>query len=762
MIRSFRRLAFLLATGWFLVMLPRPGAAAEGFELTPAQRARLQRFLPNTLAKLEKKEPVHALVVGDSVAEMTVHTEDDSNTLKSYAGVFLSQVADQFYYTGGLRVVRPKRGKPEKEVDAFGKEITVRNASRGDRTMIHAMNVLDTAAWPEKPDLVLVSFGINDAKSGMSLANYRRAVQEVVDVVKKNNGDLILVGATPTLTDPPEQGLALTRPYVDTMREVAETSGVFFADLGDISWLVRVDEPMKDLETPAPKKKKEEGVGKKNPANDTPVSSPIIKIPFSVELDPDPEKRAARLFHQVATRLRRWFDHGGTIDLVHPNTAMHRLLGRRLFTELLDGPRETPWKIGAASARFIDSDHCEVSYRVENATASTLRLNLLPLVTNHWKPKDAETQIEVQAGRKRLVTVTYLRAGTVPDAFAPHEPILRLPVMILGSGVARIEDLRAGFQSFTMLWNLGAQFNQEGGTTVSGRIVNTSPAPISGKWQAEWLGQKFGGDFKAAPGSDVPVKIHIKLPTDNTPLPRQRGTFAFTVTTDKLSLRFPRTIEIIQNFGLKQTIPLFAKGQYETDKPVPPPAPGPAQPGATLKVDADPMALYLTWDIHGFNLVENSLGIAVSAEVNIDARSYGKRLGHGITEAIRVAASAADSPATIGAPRGWAFGNGYAVEYDRHLAQAMLSSRPDGSRRLTLMLPRSLFHLHEWALGNGNSQLGFNTRLDIWQPPDNKNPQGGNLTFSLFENGLHRDDAESLAALELSAPPTRRWTVHFY
>ena len=46
----------------------------------------------------------------------------------------------------------------------------------------------------------------------------------------------------------------------------------------------------------------------------------------------------------------------------------------------------------------------------------------------------------------------------------------------------------------------------------------------------------------------------------------------------------------------------------------------------------------------------------------------------------------------------WCFGNGYgAGKFDQGAAQATLSSRPDGSRRLTLMLPRSLFTLHEWA-----------------------------------------------------------------
>ncbi|MCE9520465.1 MAG: SGNH/GDSL hydrolase family protein [Verrucomicrobia bacterium] len=752
---SSARHRFIFAIAWVLLTLPHSGIGAEGFELTAPQHERLQKYLPNTLAKLEKKAPVSALIVGDSVTDMTVPTNDNSDTLKSYPGVFLSQLADQFYYTGGLRVLQPKRGQPEKSLNTYGQEITVQNLSRGGRMMIHAMNVLEATAWKDKPDLVLVSFGINDATSGMSLATYRQAVQDVINTVKNNKADLILIGSTPTLKDPPEEGLALTRPYVDTMREVAQAAGVFFADLGDISWLVRVDEPMKDLEMPAPKKPKDGAVAALAPTS-------AVKIPLPEALDPDPDKRAARLFHQVATHLRRWFDHDGTIDLMHPNTAMHRLLGRRLFTELLDGPRDTPWKIGTTTARLIDSDHCEVIYRIENISGSDMRLNLLPLITSNWKPKEAETQIELKAGQKSVVTVTYLRGGTAPDAFSPHEPLLRLPVMILANGVARIEDLRARLQNCVMLWNLGAQFNQEGGTTVTGRIVNPSSNPLAGKWQAEWLGQKFSGDFKAPANGEAPVKINIKLPTDNTPPTSQRGTLGFSVTADKLTLQFPRVLEIVQNLGLKQTSPLFDKSHYQTDKPMAPPAPGPTQPGATLKVDADPMALYLTWDIHGLNLVENSNGVAVTADINIDARSYGKRMTHGVTETIRVTTSAADSAGTITPIKAWVFGNGYATEYTRNLAQAVLSSRPDGSRRLTLMLPRSMFQLHEWALGNGNSQLGFSTRLGIWQAPDAKHPAGTELSYSLFDNSLNRDDAESLAALELTAQPTKRWTVHLY
>src|SRR5204863_8979859 len=123
------------------------------------------------------------------------------------------------------------------------------------------------------------------------------AVQDAVNAVRENHADLILAGATPTMMDPPEQGLALTRPYVSTMREVADENGVFFADLGDISWLVRVDEPMKDLEAPAPRKPKDGDSDKRGAAaSDAPPPVDVIKIPLPEELDPDPDKRAARLF----------------------------------------------------------------------------------------------------------------------------------------------------------------------------------------------------------------------------------------------------------------------------------------------------------------------------------------------------------------------------------------------------------------------------------------------------------------------------------
>jgi hypothetical protein len=79
---------------------------------------------------------------------------------------------------------------------------------------------------------------------------------------------------------------------------------------------------------------------------------------------------------------------------------------------------------------------------------------------------------------------------------------------------------------------------------------------------------------------------------------------------------------------------------------------------------------------------------------------------------------------------------------------AKLSSSASGARRLTISLPKTYLYLHEWALGNGNSEIGINARLS-----------GGGRSYFLTRANRHGDDAESLSVLELTDKPTRRWTV---
>ncbi|MEI6536601.1 MAG: SGNH/GDSL hydrolase family protein, partial [Verrucomicrobiaceae bacterium] len=557
-----------------LSLLSSSLVAAGKFDLSPAQQARIEKYLPHSFEKLVKQEPIHVIIFGDDVAGMKVHNGDEGNTLKSFAGNFVSILADQFFYGGGVRVVRPPKGQPEKVMEITGPEIGLRNASRTGRLMIHALSELSATVWDESPDILIVNFGVNDAIEHHSLASYRRAIQNVIDLAHQHKADILLLGPTLTLTEPVEQGLALTRGYADTMREVAEKNLVFFADLGDIAWLSRVDERMKGLERPV-EKKKTDAVTDKQPAV---APGSIINIPMPEELDPDPDKRAARLFRQVSTDLQKWFDHGRVSDPVHPNSAMHRFLGRRIYAELIDGPRQVPWTIGPVQAVFKGPGECEVSYRVENNTKAPLRVTTLPLVTHAWKPQEAETQVELRPAQKALVTVTYRRTENV-DATPSNESVLRLPVLVLGESWTRIEDLRAVIQPCSVQWHTGAQFNVENEFSIEATITNPGAQTLNGTWEASWLGQQLGGKFSATARGHAPVKLRFTLPAASTTATRQKGTLKFVVTADGLSLPFNREIEIAQNIGLKQSVPLFPRGQYLPDNTPAVPVPGPSQPG---------------------------------------------------------------------------------------------------------------------------------------------------------------------------------------
>ena len=741
--------------------------SARTFELTPQQTARLQKFLPHSYPKLVAREQINAITLGDSVMDMYLYDNNSGNVLQSYAGLFLEQLGAQFYYTGGVLRTNARRNESTKILPVSGPEIRLFSGARGGKMMLHGVQSLTSSMATETPDVVLVSFGINDANFGIDLASYRRALQEIIETARTKGADVLLFGPSVVSTDPPEAGMALTPPYSSVMKEVADQNGLFYCDLGDLAWLVQVDERYESLVKPLPKKKaaeepdskadaKEEPKAEAKPGAQTP--SPI-QIPVPGELDPDTEKRAARFFSDVVKGLRQWFNHGATIDWIHPNSAAHRLLARRVYSELLDGPKEVPWAVGGGSVNLDGNGHCTAAFRIENTSSDTLRVVPLPLVTKGWKPVEAQPEIELKPAKRAVVTMAYQMVEP-SQALPAGETFLRLPVLIVGSGMTRIEVIKAPISPVAVQWNSEARFNQSGTSSLGATIVNGGNAAVQGKWQATWLGQTFNGNFDLKPGTSAPVEIKLALPDAADPVTRKKGTLSFTVTAGAFTQSFDREVEISRNIGLKEAVPLYAPGSYVLNKPAAPDATGASN--VSFRADADDKAFYLTWDLRGLTLHDNpDDGTAFFVEVNLDGRTYGKRLAPGATDALRVTSPAADGDARVSGLHPWSFGTGYVNGQDARAVQAKFSSKPDGSRRLTLMIPRSFLYLHEWALGNGNSQLGFNTTLSQWMPGD----AGAAATFANWQFTscpLHRDDASSLSVLELTDQPTRRWTVRLY
>lgn len=756
MIASALRCSFLLV----LFAIGVTSLRANDYDLSPEQDARMKKFLPRTYAKLAKRNPVHVVSIGDSVMTMYGYGDEYNNTLLAYQTIFLNELAAQFYYPGGVRVIKPAKGKPEKLNQIVGIEMTLQNMARGGKLMFHALQSLTTQAFENKPDLVMISFGINDATLNEGLDKYRKALEEIIAVVRANGADLLLFGPSLTVEDPPEELLALTRPYANAMREVAAANEVWFSDLGDLNWFVRLDERGSHLDAAkkaAAKKLAEEGQGQESPRV-SPVVSPMLE-----QLDPDPEKKAVKLFNQVVDDYRRYFNHGEITDWVHPDANFHRQLGKRIFKELLNGEKVLPWKVSNQTLVMEGTKQGVLTYDLENTSQEEQTMTLLPLMARHWKPLQAPTKVVLAPGKKTEVKITWLPKDE--NTFVGGMPFagtsLCFSVLHANAKMVHINDIEAAIQPLSVVWEEGTRFNLENSAELEARVANTSNQPIKGTWEASLMGQKWNGSFEAAAGEGAPIKLPFQLPS--TGASRLKGILAISVVSEGLTYRFDRKVELARNVGLKQEIKLVQDSTFEFDKPVDETMPDAGNPGVRFRADADSNALYLTWDVFGINIAEAPGGQpAYVIDNNIDARSYGKRLTYGSTDAVRVSGGAADGEGRVGALQPWVFGSGYAMFYDPKKVQVKMSSRPDGSRRISLALPRAYLYLHEWKVGNGNSQLGFNTFFSVWQKDDSLAAGGAYETFYITLGGLHRDEVDALNVLELSDKPTNRWTLRMY
>ena len=461
--------------------------------------------------------------------------------------------------------------------------------------------------------------------------------------------------------------------------------------------------------------------------------------------------------------MKPMFNHGTTIDWVHPDTAAHRMLGRRVFRELINGPKAFPVKTDAASFTLEGEDKATLSFDLVNPTATEKTCTLTPLTPLMWTPLSTPAPAVLPANGKQRVSIAYARAGqpdalsmTRGDLFTSDEPLVRLPILLRTGSTVRIAEVRATLTPLAVIWDAGTRFNVEGSAELDALIANTTGASVEGRWTATWMGQIDAGKFTVQPNAQVPLKMSFRMPEPPVPGARLKGTVALKVTIGDHVMRFERELEVVRNVALQESVPLVSGTGYPRDE-----APQFSGPGVTLRAEADAQFLKLVYDLKGFTLQDGPNG-AVSLDVSLDARSYGKRLTPGATEVVRASVSAADGPGRVAPMQAWTFGTGYNLAFDEKLSKVTHATLPDGTHRMVLTLPRSYFQLHEWALGNGNSQLGINTSIQIWQPGKDAAIPGANVTFGLTFSGRQRDDAESLAVLELADKPTGRWTVRLY
>lgn len=121
----------------------------------------------------------------------------------------------------------PKKLKSLLTHKRSGKKTTVINSGVPGWTTVNAELYIDQKVLQKKPDFVLIMFGINDSLQEIGPERYKSLLKEMVQILKKNNIDILLLTPTPIYS---WKNIQLKK-YVKKAKEVALEEQVPYVDL---------------------------------------------------------------------------------------------------------------------------------------------------------------------------------------------------------------------------------------------------------------------------------------------------------------------------------------------------------------------------------------------------------------------------------------------------------------------------------------------------------------------------------------------------
>ncbi len=709
------------------VCLAGADLARASYPLTDTERERLAQYIPRTFAKLQRRDPaapVHIVALGDSVTRYVSYDGHENDSHRAYHGVFAAELAREFFYTGGVRDVEPTKGNPEKATPSQGPEITLRNLGMGGKNMLHGLSRLTTDAYVYGPDLVLINFGINDGRGGAPLPTFTRALRRSVEILKERGVDVILLGPSVVREDDTFEQTARTMIYGDAVRAVAAETGVLFVSLADVT---------------------AGGAG----------------------IDPMGTPEAARA--AIFADMGRIFEHGSDadgkpiIDALHPAEAGHRAMGKWIFEVLMHGSPAPNYKLAGATVTLGTGGNATVDLRLKNLSPKE-RAGYLLALPNLANLAPGQSAFPFDLGSRKDLEVRLECKTTDPgDAFAfpGHEGVLRLPFFIADGKATVPMVVEVPVMPVNVVWKYGLKREIVNALSVEAEVVNYGTTALAGSYEGAWAGQKVSGNWTAPPGGTGALALSFRPPAGKE-TPRLRDDIRLTLkTADGTTLQFRRGLEVTRNVAIWDTVKLARSDLYLGGG-------NDGIPNAGSEVSVTPMAdkggLYLTYRLSGVPLVDTPENAALAIEVNLDARLSKEGRSFGFTDAVRVQIRMDSPEVKVGILRNAIFGDGYDRAIDSKDIPVSREVLPGGGLQIVIKIPRSYLYLHEWALGNGNSILGFSTRVYTLEIPADY-PEGVYTTarrFVLNEPDDSPHSSDSLLDLELDLESTGRWTARLY
>ncbi|MBL9158522.1 MAG: SGNH/GDSL hydrolase family protein [Verrucomicrobiales bacterium] len=726
-----------------LIVVLAAGEVAA-YPLTLEQRERLKEYLPRTFPKLEGREPVHVVALGDDV--MGGYTPlpsawESNNPLFSYPGVFLGLVAREFFYPGSVRLLNPPAGGSAKRTDRLGDEITFENLTTIDGTVLDGLRHAHTDAFLHEPDLVLVQFGIYDAFGFIGIDTYKRALQEIVDAGKNYRSDLILFGPPMVNYGGGAMEWGIERPYATAAKEVAMANGVLFIDLG----------------------------------------RHLSRFGGGVDRDTHP----AAAMEIIGDKLERTFYFGPELTVrerVHPSLKVHEFLGESAFADLKDGPPLSSFTYTGA-ANYGTDGSIGVSVVLRNQSEASKEGTMGGLaVGGAMLPGEAGQRYTVPAGTATQLEFRYTRpnVGKSRDGsplFFPLEPadeFGRFAFFLEDTIGSEIVDLPVRIGPVTAMWKTRQFVNVDKQMRVEWDLVNGLDKAVSGTFQvgmADRVGQPT--PFSVSPlGNKTVFSLFEFIAPEGVSLFQQD--LWIQLEAEGKVVRFSREMESSRDLVLGEEMPLRAWKDYANLTPaVESVAQRRPSAAPSVRFDADEKALYVVAKLDGLELPDLGDQAALQAKLFIDARPGSEVRNFGVVEPVYIYTRATDGPGFTPSVELGSFGNGYNMILSPKGIQSALRTDGDGSRLLEMRIPRAYFHRNEWALESPEAMLGVRLELTVADPtPGAAQPfpavnryETNSPTFAYEDRmirGFHENDARSLITLRLSRQPVQSWSVRVY
>jgi lysophospholipase L1-like esterase len=710
--------------------------AALAYPLSEEEAASLKAAMPRTLARLEARQPVNVLIIGDSVSRVFTPTADANQTVHGMHAQFVMRLCNEFFYPGGARVIGPLEGEPSKREDSKGSEIFLENLALSGHTAIDGLQRMTTDAFLHEPDLVMISYGINEAVRDFDLGTYQAALEQCIDICQARKVDVMLLGPSIIRQSPGPTGWGLTRAHATKAREIAAAKNVFFVDLGM-------------------------GLSERG------------GLPFKKG-----EGEAKKAITEISKRLVTIFDHGPDAiaeDWLHPNHTSHTAMGDHIYDTLMkvDKGDSSPLKFTASGSSFQKDGRLRVDLTLANTGKTRRRGHFAGLtMRRQLSPTEVYRSFDLKPGQSRAYTIVYARVPKpgqeeleTPAEFYHLDPAdskLRLSYLVVDEQQSGLVDLVTPLLPIGVEWNTTLLTNVTDQIRVEWTLVNKSSKAQNVRYKIVSGRQSIDGSVQLDQGQSGRRYANIKF----TPRPgviRQKLPLKLVVDVAGRSTEFAREIEMTRDLFLGERIALSNSDDY-LNKAVGSAELGAGASGVTLRADADEKALYLTFDFEGMKLQPLAKGASLIADLSIDGRPSAEVRSLGCVDRVRILAGAEAGYGETNNMRPGFFGNGYAKKVDARYIISTIEERADLSQRFTVKIPRKYLFLHEWDLGNADSVVGLNTTLSLAtiDPATGAIGFPGSHRYLLANSGYYFRDARSLITLRLTPDRIPTWSARIY